>query len=43
MGLLELRCNLIVYDTKTLVGADGRPVAPATPTVLEFHKLCLSP
>ncbi len=24
MGLLELRCNLIAYDTKTLVGANGR-------------------
>jgi len=23
-GLLELRCNLIAYDTKTLVGANGR-------------------
>ncbi len=39
VGLLELWCNLIAYDTKILVGRTDAP----TPTVSEIHKLCLSP
>jgi len=46
-GLLELRCNLIAYDTKIFVGRGRIAMTPLrdapTPTVSEIHKLCLSP